>query len=237
VLCISLGVNGTLAVLLGLLGFALLSFFQNRPETLAVGQSIIDTPDQLLPQYIIVGLPPGLSGLVIAALVAAAMSSLSSGVNSASSVIASDLVARLRATPLTGQGELRVAKAASWVVGVIAIALSLGTRYAQGNLLELCFKIANLLTIPLFMLFFMAMFVPWATTLGVWAAGVSSAIVAVGIGYYGWLDLGFLWITIGPLIAGVVVGPLVSLLPIGKGPGSRIGDLLQENKPGKDRTS
>jgi Na+/proline symporter len=182
----------------------------------------------------VVGLPAGFSGLVIAALLAAAMSSLSSGVNSASSVIASDFVGRLRSVPLTEQQRLQVAKGASWIVGIVAILLSFGMQYVGGNLLKQCFTVANLFTIPLFMLFFMAMFVPWATTLGAWAAAVSSAIVSIGIGHLGWFGLDFLWVTIGPLIVGVIVGPLVSLLPFGRGPGLSIEELTRDAPPPGD---
>ena len=36
----------------------------------------------------------------------------------------------------------------------------------EGNLLEIAYKVVNLLTAPLFGLFFMAMFVRWASTAG-----------------------------------------------------------------------
>ena len=80
--------------------------------------------------------------LFVAALVAAAMSSLSSGVNSASSVIAVDLIGRLRATRPTEQENLRNSKLASWGVGIVAIGLSLLAGMITGNLIELCFKVA-----------------------------------------------------------------------------------------------
>ena len=102
------------------------------------------------------------------------------------------------------------------IVGVGAILLSLAAGCVKGNLFELCYKLANLFTVPLFMLFFMARFVPWATTLGTWAAAIASAIVAIGIGHFGWFGLGIYWIVIGSMIAGVIVGPLVSLLPFGR---------------------
>jgi len=209
---LSMAVNTLIACVLGLLGFALLAFFQHHPEMLAANQDLTKNADQLLPRYIVVGLPAGLSGLLIAALVAATMSSLSSGINSASSVITSDLVGRLRRTAFTQEDRLRTAKRVSWIVGLLAVALSLLAGGVEGNLFEKCYKIANVFTVPLFMLFFMAIFVPWATTLGTWAATIASAVVAIGIGIFGWFHLGFLWIVIGSMIAGVVVGPLVSLL-------------------------
>ena len=52
--------------------------------------------------------------------------------------------------------------------------------YVKGNLMELCFKIVNLFVAPLFGMFAMAMWVPWATPLGTLvgaAAGISIAFV------------------------------------------------------------
>jgi len=213
---ISVVANIFIASILGLLGFAVLAYFQHHPEALRAGQSVTTNADQLFPRYMTVGLLPGLSGIVIAALLAATMSSLSAGVNSASSVIAADLLGRFRRTAMSEEERLRIAKVASWAVGFIAILLSLGVPLVKGNLLELCYRLPNLFTGPLFILFFMAMFVRWATPLGTWVAAIASATVAVGIGFFGWFDLGFLWVVIGSILTGVVVGPVVSLLPFGR---------------------
>jgi len=228
---IAMGINTVLVGLLCVFGFALLGFFQKNPHLMAAGQGFEKDADRLLPQFLVVGLPPGMSGLLIAALVAAAMSSLSSGVNSASSVIAVDLIGRFRATPPTERENLRNSKLASWGVGIVAIGLSLLAGMITGNLVELCFKVANLFSVPLFMLFFMAIFIPWATRFGTYVAAAVSTVVAIGIAYYNWFGLGFNWVTIGPMIVGMVVGPIVSLLPIGRASVSRIDELVKTETP------
>ena len=48
----------------------------------------------------------------------------------------------------------------------MAIALSILNALIEGNLVERCFKLVNLLTAPLFVLFFLALFVPWANAVG-----------------------------------------------------------------------
>jgi SSS family solute:Na+ symporter len=85
-----------------------------------------------------------------------------------------------------------------------------------GNLLEVTYKVVNLLVTPLFVLFFMAMFVPRATTFGAWVAAAASTAVAIGIAFFHWFGLSFLWIMPGSLLAGVVAGPAASLLPVGQ---------------------
>jgi len=166
-------------------------------------------------------LPAGASGLVIAALLAAAMSSLSSGLNSVCSVITSDFIGRFWKREQTERRRVRQAKYVSFVVGVIVVLLSSLFGYIEGNLLELCYKIANLLTVPLFMMFFMALFIPWATASGTCAGTTASLLVAVVLAYQQELGLGFLkewglsfvWMSPASFVVGAVTGMLVSLLP------------------------
>jgi SSS family solute:Na+ symporter len=201
--------------LLGLAGLAVLGYFQARPEELKAGWAVTTHADRLMPHFIVVGLPPGLTGLVIAAILAAAMSSLSSGLNSTSAVIVTDLVGRAGGWVLTPRGEVRAARAASIVVGIVAVGLSLVVGSLAGNLLELCFKVVNLLTAPIFVLFFLALFVPRATPLAAVAATLASVSVAVVVAF-GWDARWFLLSPPAALAAGIVVGTLASLLPLGR---------------------
>jgi hypothetical protein len=63
------------------------------------------------------------------------------------------------------------------------------------------------------------MFVPWATVFGTWAGTLASAAAAVAVSFWDLLfgppAPSFLWIMPAAMVAGVVVGPLASLLPIG----------------------
>lgn len=236
----SMACNALVLVLLSVLGLALLAYFQTHPEQLAAGQTISESADQLLPRFIVIGLPEGISGLVVAALLAAAMSSLSSGINSSCSVITVDFVDRFRAADSPETDHVKLAKSVSWVVGIAVVALSLGAGMVSGNLLEVTFKVVNLLVAPLFVLFFLAMFVPWANSFGALAAGAAGVAVAVGIAFGATVSIGvawilpesvaavvsiplvwlsgfsFLWIMPGSFVAGLAVGMVASLAPIGQ---------------------
>lgn len=77
----------------------------------------------------------------------------------------------------------------------------------------------NLLTAPLFVLFFLAMFVRWATTFGAHVAAVASVAAAVGIAFgdsLGLPRLSMMWILPGSFGVGVTAGALASLFPIGQ---------------------
>ena len=212
----SMFANALVMVFLSILGLALLAWFQANPDMLAAGQTISTSADNLLPRFIVIGLPSGVSGLVVAALLAAAMSSLSSGINSSCSVITVDFVERFRAADGPQTDHVRLAKYISWLLGIVVVGLSFGVGMVSGNLLEVTYKLVNLPVAPLFVLFFMAMFVPWSTPFGTIVAATVSMAVAIGIGFFEFMGLGFIWIMPVSLIVGIVVGMLASLVPIGQ---------------------
>ena len=97
----ALMLDRVLEILLGgllyLIGLGIFAYFQTFPERLAEGIA----GDRILPFYIIHALPAGVSGLLIAAVFAAAMSSVDSGIHSAATLIVTDFVRPLKKRPLT----------------------------------------------------------------------------------------------------------------------------------------
>lgn len=206
-------VEVVMALLLGLVGLAVLSYFGAHRSEFGENLSLIESADELFPRFVVVGLPAGLTGLVIAAILSAAMSSLSSGMNSASAVLASDFLGRLWRVPLAHHQQVRSAKLIAVAVGLLAIALSTVVGNLATNLFELCVKVVNLLTAPLFVLFFLALFVRGATPLAGAMATCASVATAVAVAFFKILDLEFLWTAPCALIVGIVVGVLFSLRP------------------------
>src|SRR5690606_10274895 len=98
------------------LGTALWVFYKTRPELLdPMSQS-----DDIFPWFIAQQLPPGVSGLVIAGVFAAAMSTLDSSMNSMSAVITTDFYKRLK-PDATDKQHLKVARYTTLVLGLIGI--------------------------------------------------------------------------------------------------------------------
>lgn len=81
--------------------------------------------DRIFPQFIVTHLPPGLTGLVVAAVFAAAMSTLSSSLNSSAAAAVGDfyMPATKRARP--DRHYLRVSRALTVMWGVVQIAVAL----------------------------------------------------------------------------------------------------------------
>lgn len=203
-------------VFLGLLGFALYGYFLARPHELAAGMNLRTDADRIFPHFIVSGLPPGVSGLIVAGLLAAALSSLSAGLNSTCAIVTVDFLDRFSSRKLSDRQHVKRARMVSMMTGVVVIGLSLLVERVPGNFLEVINKLGNLLVAPLFTLFFMAIFVRWANAVGTWVGAVVSVAMAVGVAFFGILGLSFIWIMPCSLISGVAVGCLTSLLTGGK---------------------
>ncbi len=225
VLATSLTTDACVALFLGCLGLALLAYFQRQPHMVPDGPGLFssdDMADKLFPQFIVFGLPIGISGLVISGLLAAAMSSLSSGVNSSCSVIAVDFIDRFRERQIGEMARVRLAKVISVAVGVIVVLLGTAVGIVEGNLLEVTYKTVNLLTAPLAGLFFMAIFVRRASQTGTLIGSACCVAVVVLINYWeqilGSKGPSFLWAMPLGLLTQIVVGTIASFVFPRRGP-------------------
>lgn len=230
VLMVSLTSGACIKLLLAAVGLALLAYYQASPEFLPAGVDLETQADRLFPAFIVSNLPMGMSGLIIAGLLAAAMSSLSSGLNSGCAVITVDIVDRFRRPQSVGRKsddtrtETDHVGLARWIsvgIGLLVVAMSTGVGYVHGNLLEVAFKVVNLLVAPLFGLFVMALFVSWATGFGTMIGAAAGVTTGVLISYWREMfgsepPISFFWAMPVSLIVQVAVGAAVSLLPIGK---------------------
>ena len=222
-LAVSLTTDGIVSLFLGALGLALLAYYRAHPDRIPAGGTLQSSADQLFPHFIGSGLPIGISGLVVAALFSAAMSALASGLNSTSTVIVVDFVNRFGFRKGSQARQVRVNRIVSVLVGALVVTLSLFVGAARGNLIEICFRVVNLFVAPLSVLFLMAVFVPWATSFGTIVGSLCSSVVAIGIAFFQFLNLDFLWIMPGSLAAGMIFGMIASLIPM---PGKRLPSTM-----------
>jgi solute:Na+ symporter, SSS family len=126
------------------LGTSLYVFFQQFPsEEAAEMLSGARKAEQILPFFVIHYLPPGLSGLVIAGAMAAAMSSLDSSINAISTVSIVDIYRRHLVTNRDDRHYLRVARAIATVAAALMIAGGVVLIHAQTKTLQDAAQILN----------------------------------------------------------------------------------------------
>lgn len=143
-------------------GLVLYAFYKLHGDPMAAG--LIVKEDQILPYFVVTELPSGLPGLLIAAIYAASMSTISAGLNSLASATVVDFQQRLSG----GVGSKTVANA-RWITvmyGVLVMLLAFGVSGMPGNLVESVNTIIGLIGGPLLGVFFLGMFTQRATTGG-----------------------------------------------------------------------
>ena len=149
-----------------------------------------------------------LSGLVIAAILAAAMSNLSAALNSLSSTTMIDFY--LRWKPKTSdRTRLEVSRLATVVWGVVLFGLALASRYG-GNVLEKGLTIASLAYGGLLGVFLLGLVTKRAKQNGA-IIGMLCGL-ALNIYIWGWTHIAWTWYVTFGSITTFVVGYLASLL-------------------------
>ena len=137
-----------------------------------------------VPQFVFEQFPPGLVGLVMVGLFAAAMSSLDSVLNALSATTMEDLVRRLRRTPLEPRQEFLLAKLLTVAWGVVTVTLAFYVEDIASSVLVAINKIGSLVNGPLLGVF----------VIGILTRNVGQTAVLVGLFAGFALDL-WLWIT------------------------------------------
>lgn len=188
-------------------GLALYSYF----EAATIEQLGLAGTDELFPVFIVEGLPAGLSGLLLAGIMASAMSTLSSSLAALSSSTMADLYERFVARPLTDAQGLRLGRLFTLGWGLVFIGAAAMFTGTDDPVVELGLSVASLTYGGLLGAFF----------LGLWVrrARQRDAIIAFGVAVatMSWLFLfqpglvGFTWYTaIGTSIT-LALGGLLSL--------------------------
>ncbi len=205
---------------MALVGAALFAFGHHHefPSTLR--------NDQVFPYFIANAMPMGIAGLMLAAIYAASMSSLDSGVNSCITAITNDFYNRLwlgrqsledeALSDADQEKHLMIARISSVVLGVMVTFLACFVG-KMGDVFEIAAKLINGFIGPLFGIFILGMFTRRAHAVPVLIAGIIGTIATglmvfadrIGLEQF---DVGFMWPSTVGVILTFVLGYLLSLV-------------------------
>ena len=157
----SLWFNGCMSVFAQIvfygIGMALFAFYHTHPEAMDV---TMPKGDSVLPIFMATEMPPWLAGLVIAAVFAATISTLSANLSSASTAVVTDFIKRFK-PDIPGKAQIRCGQVCTYVVGIIGIMAALTlARMESSALFDNFNKYIAMLTAGLTGLFFMGVFLP-----------------------------------------------------------------------------
>ncbi len=108
-----------------LIGTGLFVFYSTQPHLLPADLQGKENADRILPYFILTELPPGARGLLLAAIFSAAMSTISTSLNSSATLLLTDWYKRFVRPQATDRESMRVLHAASLVWGALGTGVAL----------------------------------------------------------------------------------------------------------------
>lgn len=172
------------------IGTALFSYYTARPGLLPAG---IDG-DKVFPYFIVNGLPRGLTGLLIASIFAAGMSTVSTSINSTATIVLSDYFQKFLHNDSAEKSSMKVLYAASVIFGTLGILISLSLVGVE-SVLDAWWSLASIFSGGMLGLFLLAF-------LSKKVRNIDAAIgVIIGVIVIGWMSLSPLFFTDEKLLA------------------------------------
>jgi SSS family solute:Na+ symporter len=166
------------------IGTALFAFYNAWPDTLPAALRDVGQADSVFPWFIVTALPDGVRGLLLAAIFAAAMSTVSTSLNSSATIILNDYYRRYVNRHATDQQSMRLLRVTTLVWGLAGTAVALAMTSVR-SALDAWWMLAGIFsggTLGLFLLGFVSS----RARAGAAAAGLTTGVAVI------------LWMTASP---------------------------------------
>ncbi len=185
-------------------GTSLFVFFRQHPETMNFS---LTNGDAIFPWYIVKELPNGVVGLLISGILAAAMSSVSSSINSAATSYCEDIHFRFW-NPIK---KLKLARITTLLIGILGTSAALFmAEFEIKSLWDIFQKVLGLIIGSMSGLFFLGIFFKRANSVGALIGFTGSLIIQIFISNY--TDIHLLLFTATGMIMCILMGILSSLI-------------------------
>ena len=205
----------TISIISALTGITIFAFFHANPELL----SPVMENDQVVPLYIVQRLPGAASGLIIAALFAASMSTISSGMNSVATIVNRDFMTRV-VPDLGDRQQLIVMRFSALTAGVVGTGIALYMASLEvTSMFEIWNEVWALLGGGFLGMYMLGMFTHRANSVGVIVGALVSVVVTALTSRY--TDVHYMFLMPIAILTCMGLGYAVSVLT----PGSCKADL------------
>lgn len=166
--------------------------------------------DEIFPKFIIEGLPPGVSGFIIAGLFAAALSTLAGSISSMSSSTVLDLYKPYFGSNLTKEKELMISRGVTVLWAVLLVGSAVFFMNTTQTVVELALSIASFTYGGLLGTFLLGVLFTKPTqedALAGFVGGICIMITVISLKIVAWT-----WFTVIGVLATLCIGGLLSLL-------------------------
>jgi len=188
-------------------GVVLYAFYSTRTDPLAKG--LIPKADCILPYFVVTELPRGMSGLLISAVFAASMSTISAGINALSTATIADFYERLWRPGQSFERHVALARVLTVVYGGLVLGLAFIVP-RLGTLVEASNKVIGIVGGPLLGLFLLGMITRRANGKGAVIGWLVGEGLIFPLAFY--TQLSFLWYAALGCAATFFVGWFASFL-------------------------
>ncbi len=176
------------SLLFFIIGTALYAYFSQHPELLDVVKQQVaaeknvdintltpaDYGDKILPYFMVLKVPKGLVGLIIAAILSAAMSTISSGMNSSATVFLKDIYQRYINPNPGPKKEMIILYTVTALTGILSIVFGIALIGVE-SILDMWWELAGILSGGMLGLFLLGMIAKKAQN----AEAVTGTIVGI----------------------------------------------------------
>jgi SSS family transporter len=169
-------------LLLTLIGMGLFAFYRQHPDRIDLAVTKVNG---VLPHFVVAELPHGLSGLFMAAVVAAILTTVDSGINSLATVTMTDFQLRLGKRTMTDAEGVRWARIWTVIWGAVTTAFGVFIyATATENISRVAFQVLGLFSGSVLSVFLLGMLTRRANSAGVLAGTILGSCAAIWSNYF-----------------------------------------------------
>ncbi len=182
------------SILFFYIGTALFAYYTARPDLLPAELKIPGAGDKVFPHFIVTGLPVGVTGLLIASIFAAGMSTVSTSLNSTATIILTDYYKRYFNKEANEKSSMKVLYSSSLIFGVLGIVIALSLVGVE-SVLDAWWGLASIFSGGMLGLFLLGYLSKRTRNIDAVIGVIVGALIII------WMSLSPLYFTEGDLLA------------------------------------
>jgi SSS family solute:Na+ symporter len=176
------------------IGTALFAFYTAQPDLLPPELKVTGAGDKVFPHFIVNGLPAGITGLLIASIFAAGMSTVSTSINSTATIILSDYYKRYLNKDASERSQMKILYSSSLIFGALGILIAL-SLVGVSSVLDAWWALASIFSGGMLGLFLMGYISKKVRNVDAVIAVIIGALIII------WMSLSPMYFTEGKLLA------------------------------------
>jgi len=176
------------------IGTALFSYYTAQPNLLPAELKVPGAGDKVFPYFIVNGLPVGITGLLIASIFAAGMSTISTSLNSTATIVLSDYYKRYWNKDANEESSMKILYSSSLIFGTLGVGIALALVGVE-SVLDAWWGLASIFSGGMLGLFLLAYLSKTTRNIDAIIGVIVGALIII------WMSLSPLYFTEGDLLA------------------------------------